>query len=455
MSPTTLAVPTSGFTSLDLTSALDADGLYRPTGDEVALGHLHDGGAGATLGHAGPASGPANRLRDLARDPAPRGTARTALEGVLLEHLQRGPCVVTFSGGRDSSAVLALAAHVAAREGLPAPIAATHDFPGDPEADEREWQHAVLDHLAAAGTPVEHVRVPSAPHFDLLGETATAGLREHGLLWSAPVHSLTSMWALARGAAVLTGQGGDEVIAGQRCAPLALLRRRRGRLRANRPAAAVALAPEAVRAGARRRRERDLPAPGWLTPAGLARTRATDRAGERGKPLLFADALAAHRRDRGFALGLATSGALAAAAGAVEAHPLLDARFTAALAAEGHPFGFGNRTSAMVRVFDGLLPHAVLHRSTKARFHTPTFGPAARAFAQRWSGQGLDDGLVDPAALRACWLSEAPWAGTMLALQAAWLHDAGLPRRPVGVAAHHSRTAPGAAPAVPSVAAVA
>lgn len=438
MSPSTRAAATSGFTSLDLTGSLDADGLYRPTSDEVALGHLHDGGAGAGLdGAPQHRPGPVSRLRDLARDPAPRGTARTALEGVLLEHLQRGPCVVTFSGGRDSSAVLALAAHVAAREGLPAPVAATHDFPGDPEADEREWQRAVLDHLAASGTPVEHLRVPSATDFDLLGETAARGLRTRGLLWPAPVHGLTPMWALARGAAVLTGQGGDEVIAGQRCAPLALLRRRRGRLRATLPAAAMALAPEAVRAAARRRRERELPAPGWLTPAGLARATAMDRAGERGRPLLFAEALAAHRRDRGFALGLATSGALAAAAGAVEAHPLLDARFTTALAAEGHPFGFGNRTSTMVRVFDGLLPRAVLHRSTKARFHTPTFGPAARAFARRWSGQGLDcevDGaLIDPVALRACWLSETPWAGTMLALQAAWLHDAGLPRRPVSV----------------------
>ncbi len=444
MNPSTRAVPTSGFTSLDLTSALDADGLYRPSDDEVALGHLHDGGTGAEpVDAAQHRAGPVSRLRDLTGDPAPRGTARTALEGVLLEHLQRGPCVVTFSGGRDSSAVLALAAHVAAREGLPAPIAATHDFPGDPEADEREWQRAVLDHLAAAGTPVEHVRVPSAADFDLLGETAARGLRAHGLLWSAPVHSLTPMWALAGGGTVLTGQGGDEVIAGQRCAPLALLHRRRGRLRANLPAAAMALAPEAVRAAARRRRERDLPSPGWLTPAGITRTTAMDRVGERGRPLLFADALAAHRRDRGFALGLATSGALAAAAGAVEAHPLLDARFTGALAAEGHPFGFGNRTSAMVRLFDGLLPRAVLHRSTKARFHAPTFGPESRAFAQRWSGEGFDDeggtALIDPVALRACWLSETPWAGTMLALQAAWLHDAGLPRRP----------------AVPSVAAVA
>ncbi len=428
------AVPTRGFTSLELGSELDADGLYRPTDDEVALGHLHDAGVGEPpVSDAQHRAGSLSRLRDLTREPASRGTARAALEAVLLEHLRRGLCVVTFSGGRDSSALLALTAHVAAREGLPAPIAATHDFPGDPHADEREWQRAVLDHLAGLGTPVEHVQIPSAGDFDLLGETAAAGLREHGLLWSAPVHSLTPMWRLARGGTVLTGQGGDEVVAGQRSAPLALLRRRRGRLHRVLPAAAVALAPEAVRAAARRRRERHLPAPGWLTPGGLARARATDWAGERGRPLLFADALAAHRRDRGFALGLATSGALAAAAGTVEAHPLLDARFTGALAAEGHPFGFGNRTSTMVRVFDGLLPRAVLHRSTKARFHTPTFGVAARAFAGEWSGDGLDEALVDAAALRACWLSEAPWAGTMLALQAAWLHDAGLPRRPDGV----------------------
>jgi asparagine synthase (glutamine-hydrolysing) len=50
--------------------------------------------------------------------PAPPGvTVRAALEAVMVRALHRPPCVVSFSGGRDSSAVLALATHVARREG--------------------------------------------------------------------------------------------------------------------------------------------------------------------------------------------------------------------------------------------------------------------------------------------------------------------------------------------------
>ena len=44
-----------------------------------------------------------------------------ALEAAVRPALERSPCVVSFSGGRDSSAVLAVATQVARREGLPLP----------------------------------------------------------------------------------------------------------------------------------------------------------------------------------------------------------------------------------------------------------------------------------------------------------------------------------------------
>ena len=419
------AVPTG---SSPVEQQLDADGLYRPSPLEVTLGHLHDGG--------GPGPAPAEPLRRLVRQrPAPRGTAARALERVLAGHLAAGPCVVAFSGGRDSSGLLALAARTAAREGLDPPVAATQVFDGldgAEAADERGWQEAVLDHLARAGTPVEHVRLPSARVFDLLGDTTADALRRHGLVWPALVHTGAPLWRLAAGGTVVTGQGGDEVVAGQRCGPLALARRRRGAPHRVAAGVALALAPARVRVAASARRGRATPRPPWLTPAGLDLVDAGDRAAVAAQPLGFADALAAHRRDRGFALYLATETALAAGHGARTAYPFFDPAFLGALAAEGAPFGFGNRTSAMVRLFDEVLPKAVLHRTSKGRFHGPAFGERSRAFARSWSGGGLDTDLVDAEALRADWLGPRPWAGTMLALHAAWLHDAGLPQHPAG-----------------------
>ncbi len=54
--------------------------------------------------------------------------ARQALELAVRPALERAPCLVSFSGGRDSSAVLAVATRVARRHGLPPPVPATNRF---------------------------------------------------------------------------------------------------------------------------------------------------------------------------------------------------------------------------------------------------------------------------------------------------------------------------------------
>ncbi|HYA10027.1 MAG TPA: asparagine synthase-related protein, partial [Gaiellaceae bacterium] len=87
-------------------------------------------------------------LPDDVAAPLPPSEARVeplaAFQAVVRAALERPPCLVSFSGGRDSSAVLAVAADVARRDGLPLPIPATALFPGSAESDESDWQEQVV-----------------------------------------------------------------------------------------------------------------------------------------------------------------------------------------------------------------------------------------------------------------------------------------------------------------------
>src|SRR5262245_65085870 len=71
---------------------------------------------------------------DAAEPPLP------AFERAVLPALRRGPCLVSFSGGRDSSAVLAVATGIARREGLPLPVPVKNVFPGPATTLEPGWQ---------------------------------------------------------------------------------------------------------------------------------------------------------------------------------------------------------------------------------------------------------------------------------------------------------------------------
>ena len=59
-----------------------------------------------------------------------------AIEDVIRPALLRPPCLVSFSGGRDSSAILATATAIARRDGLALPIPATYRFPEAPHTQE-------------------------------------------------------------------------------------------------------------------------------------------------------------------------------------------------------------------------------------------------------------------------------------------------------------------------------
>lgn len=351
--------------------------------------------------------------------PATGVGARAAIELVVAESLARPPCVVSFSGGRDSSAVLALAAHVARREGLDLPVPVSMRFPGVSASDETEWQTLVLDHLALD----ERVVVTLDDELDVLGPTATDQLRRHGVRWPANAYMHEPVLAHAPGGSALTGVGGDELF-GTRGALHVLVARRAARPRAgDLPSIAFTLSPGPVRAAVwRRRRAPHFP---WLTAAGRDLVDAALARDFVSWPHRWDRAVVHWHRSRAFRAVRDTLPVFAADAGVRLVNPFLASTVLAELAAEGGPTGFPSRTAAMVHLVGDLLPAPVLDRSTKAAFTNAIRGPRTRAFALAWDGTGVDPGLVDVGALRATWLSDDPNANSLLLLQAAWLAQAG------------------------------
>ncbi|MDE3085348.1 MAG: hypothetical protein KGJ77_01170 [Acidobacteriota bacterium] len=373
---------------------------HRMGDDEVAWGWVPGtcGGAGAAPPEA-------------TADPV------AALEAAVLPALVRSPCLVQFSGGRDSSLVLAATLRVARREGLPEPVAHTQRFPALPETDEAAWQERVIAHLGVR----EWERVVVDDEVDLVGPVAGPSLERHGLLWPPMVHAQHLDLARARGGAIVDGEGGDEVLGGGRLAALAALARG---LEPLRPAplarAALGLAPAAVRRAAARRHHRALRPP-WLRPGAWDALESRLSADLAEEPLDRRRALARHLRLRMVVGYLANSALLAAEHDVVACAPLLDPAVVAAVGLAGGWVGFPGRATAMTTMFGALLPAEVLRRSSKARFNRSAFNRHSRAFARAWDGSGLDDERVDAEALRRAWAEDEPNALSFALLQSAWL----------------------------------
>ena len=97
--------------------------------------------AGMPLGSVGQTQLPARKGMGRGTDPW------SALEDVLVPLLALPPVAVSFSGGRDSSLLLAVAASAAKRHGLAAPIAITMRFPQAAGTEESRWQELVVRKL--------------------------------------------------------------------------------------------------------------------------------------------------------------------------------------------------------------------------------------------------------------------------------------------------------------------
>jgi asparagine synthetase B (glutamine-hydrolysing) len=330
--------------------------------------------------------------------PRPDGTAREALERAMLAALRRPPCLVSFSGGRDSSTVLAAAAALARREGLPAPVPATLRAPASARADETSWQERVIAHVGLD----DWLRIEIHDELDAVGPYAARVLRRHGLLWPFNVHFHLPLLDLARGGSLLTGIGGDELFA---VASRPTWRRR-----------AFAWAPPPLRRAVLARRE-PVESP-WLTPAARTAATAARAAEAASEPRGLRHRMAWMRGLRYLDLALDAIGLVAADADVEIAHPLFDGALWASAAASG---AFQDRTDGMRALFGDLLPPEVLERRSKAGFDAVFFNSHSRAFARSWDGTGAPDGLIDAGVLREHWLGDAPTAQTFTLLQALWL----------------------------------
>ena len=108
--------------------------------------------------------------------------------------------------------------------------------------------------------------------------------------------------------------------------------------------------------------------------------------------------------------------------GAAVAHPLLDPRFLAALAAAGGPRGWADRSTAMRALFDGVLPSQLLLAPRKARFEGAFWGPESRALRTVVGRRGRGSRGGRPGRpQRGSGRSDEPDAHTYLLLQATWL----------------------------------
>jgi asparagine synthetase B (glutamine-hydrolysing) len=194
-------------------------------------------------------------------------TPRAALEELLAEELAQPPCLLSFSGGRDSSALLATALDVARRRELPEPVAFTLRYPGDTNAEETNWQELVIDHLRPETWEVIEIE-PGAAEF--LGPAGTASLRANGLLWPPALHVQTAWLDRVHGATLVTGEGGDEILDDHRATSLrtflAALRQPRRDQRPTLHRLARDVAPARIRVASARRRMAKTGYLTWLGP---------------------------------------------------------------------------------------------------------------------------------------------------------------------------------------------
>jgi asparagine synthetase B (glutamine-hydrolysing) len=345
-----------------------------------------------------------------------------ALEQALIPALSRPPCAISFSGGRDSSALLAVAVRVARREGLAPPVPVTLRFPQAGATDEDAWQEELVRRIGCD----DWVQMRFTDELDLVGPVARRVMASEGLPYPYNLHLLLPLMEPAHGGSFVTGMGGDQALfsAGR---PLDVLARRARPVRRDGMRIAAAAAPASLRRIALRRRV-GLHYP-WLSPSANAALARGWLGEEARQPLRWNARLREMWRSRFMQLSVERIASLARYAGTVPVHPFIDTGFLAALAAAAGPTGFPDRSAAMKALFADDLPDRVTTRASKASFNEVLWNRHAREFAGSLTPEAVAPLLrrhalqdfVDAESLLGHWQSGEPLANSYLLLQACWL----------------------------------
>lgn len=359
-------------------------------------------------------------VEPLERYDVPRHrTMHEAMVAVVGPALATGRCLVSFSGGRDSSWVLASCTGVARELGLPEPVPVTLRFTGAPDAAEHVWQEQVVEHLGLR----DWERIQIDDELQLVAPRTQDTLRRHGLLFPANASMMLPALERARGGVVIIGQGGAEFEFFWRWSRLAdvMARRERPQLR-DLQLLALAAVPPALRRAMARRRAGVVPLP-WLRPQAAGEAMRLLAAEVGGGDVRFNAALRSLLTHRCFSGTLHTMRTVAEPTGARVLIPTLEPELFMTLARLGGAWGWGDRSRMLQALAGHLLPPEVVTRPDKGRFNQVFFGEHTRAFGERWSGGGLDEELVDTELLRDMWSGDRRDWRTGLLMQQAWLHD--------------------------------
>jgi asparagine synthetase B (glutamine-hydrolysing) len=356
-------------------------------------------------------------------DLASGETARGVLEKLILPALERPPCVISFSGGRDSSSLLALATHLARREGLPIPVAFTFRYDGEAEADETPWQELVIKHVGVSDWEKVHV----GTRHDLVGELAQSFLLSHGLVFPPPIYNNTLPLMRASGGTHISGEGGDEIFGVRRATILRRILDNPKYLAKKRHLAYAALCfgPRKSRVAAWRRELRQelnvtLSFVRLEVREQLFRDLARHLALE---PFNHTSSLGWHLRRKMIVMHQEALTAFSNEHNVLHLDPFLEPRFVAAYARMVRPYGPATRRDAMRALFADILPDEILTRTSKALFNRGFLTDVGREFARAWQGAGIDTDIIDGEALRSAWLSTWPPSQSFALLQSAWLAE--------------------------------
>jgi Asparagine synthase len=361
--------------------------------------------------------GPLGVVADALELPPSEVSPREELERVVDAQFATGRQVfVCFSGGRDSSAVLALAVHVAKRRGAPLPIPVTLRFTEHPESDESKWQELVVGHLGLT----EWI-VIERPDADLLDPAITDLLSTRGLFYPSQIGSYIPIVEAAAGGVVLTGEGGDESFGGWQFRA-AMHPVEWGPVAAAKAVAVAALThgPVAAKHWYRQRRQSQM----WLTDAGRAAVDAALDDAAEVEPIGWRSYLAWSFARRAWDLAQHTLDLLGDASQCRVVHPLAEPALLSSLASKWSRRGPADRTDVMRSVVGDLLPRKLVERDDKAVLASVFIGESSKEFIEQWDGSGVDAEWIDAQALRDVWSRRYPYVGSFNLLHQAWLAKA-------------------------------